>query len=66
MTDSTEYPPILYGAKKIGDFLGVSPKTVYHLIGQKRIPYIKIGRTVAARPSGLIAALEALEVEEGA
>ena len=69
MTDSTEHPPVLYGARKIAAFLGVSQKVVYHLIDQKRIPFIKIGRTVAARPSSLIAALEALEdgphAEEG-
>jgi len=60
MTD-TMHPPVLYGAKKIADFLGVSPKVVYHLIESRRIPYMKIGRTVAARPESLIDALAQLE-----
>jgi excisionase family DNA binding protein len=57
----TDQQPLLYGAKCIAEFLGVTPRVVYHLIEDRRIPFIKIGRTVAARPASLLRALEEME-----
>jgi hypothetical protein len=62
MTDTTaESPDLLYGAHAIADFLGVKLRSAQHLIETKRIPYFKIGKTVCARRSKLLATLEALE-----
>ena len=62
MTDTaTTNADLLYGAHAIADFLGIKVRSAEHLIETKRIPYFKIGRTVCARRSRLIAALETLE-----
>jgi hypothetical protein len=60
-TNTTAAPDLLYGAQAIADFLGIKLRSAQHLIETKRIPYFKIGKTVAARRSRLNAALEALE-----
>lgn len=52
---------LLYGAHAIANFLGIKLRSAQHLIETKRIPYFKIGKTVAARRSKLIAALDAPE-----
>jgi excisionase family DNA binding protein len=59
MTETT--PDLLYGSRSIAEFLGIKPRAAEHLIEQKRIPYFKIGRTVCARRSRLMAALDELE-----
>jgi excisionase family DNA binding protein len=62
MTDTTtEGPDLLYGARAIADYLGIKQRAAEHLIETKRIPFFKIGRTVAARRSKVMAALEELE-----
>jgi len=60
-TNTTAAPDLLYGAHAIADFLGVKLRSAQHLIETKRIPYFKIGKTVAARRSKLLAALDQLE-----
>jgi excisionase family DNA binding protein len=52
---------LLYGARAIADYLGIKQRQAEHLIEQKRIPFFKIGRTVASRRSKLNAALEQME-----
>jgi excisionase family DNA binding protein len=56
-----EVPDLLYGAAKIADFLGVKRSVVYHLIETGRLPYFKVGKTVCARRSRLLAAMEQME-----
>jgi hypothetical protein len=67
MTDITTTadatPDLLYGAHAIADFLGIKLRSAQHLIETKRIPYFKIGKTVAARRSKVLEALERLEHE---
>ena len=62
MTDTSapETPDLLYG-DSISTFLGVSKRAAYSLIERKRIPFFKIGRTVCARRSKLLAAFEQME-----
>jgi excisionase family DNA binding protein len=47
---------LLYGGKAIAAFLGITPKTAYHLIERGRLPVIRI-----ARRHRLLEAFEALE-----
>ena len=63
MTDTSapETPDLLYGVDSISTFLGVSKRAAYSLIERKRIPFFKIGRTVCARRSKLLAAFEQME-----
>ena len=67
MTDHTDYPhdtsDLLYGMRAIADFLGTKRSVAYHLAATKRIPTFKMGRTVCARRSKILAALDALELE---
>jgi excisionase family DNA binding protein len=65
MTETTaeNAADLLYGVGAIAAFLGVKRRAAYHLIETKRISYFKIGKTVAARRSKLLAALEQLEDE---
>ncbi len=56
-----EKPDLLYGALAIADFLGVKRGVVYHLVETGRLPHFKVGKTVCARRSKLLAAFEAME-----
>ena len=53
-------PDLLYGMQAIADFLGTKRSVAYHLAATKRIPTFKMGRTVCARRSKILAALDAL------
>ena len=66
MTDTTVttavgVPDLLYGAESIASFLGVTRPTVYHLTETGKLPHFKIGKTVCARRSKILAALDQLE-----
>lgn len=52
---------LLYGTKAIANFLGVNLRAAEHMVETKRIPFFKMGKTVCARRSRLLAAFEALE-----
>jgi excisionase family DNA binding protein len=52
MTDSPA-PDLLYGAKAIAQYLGVTDRQAEHMIETKRIPYGKIGRRVVSSRSRL-------------
>jgi hypothetical protein len=56
-------PELLYGMQAIAEFLGIKRSVAYHLAATKRIPTFKMGRTVCARRSKILAALDALELE---
>jgi hypothetical protein len=60
MTD-TPQPEVLHGARAIADFLGVSEKAVYHMAERKRIPTFKLGKTLCARRSSILTAMDKLE-----
>jgi excisionase family DNA binding protein len=65
-TDRTDTSPngtadLLYGMQAIADFLGVKRSVAYHLAAAHRIPTFKVGRTVCARRSRILAALDALD-----
>ena len=49
---------LLMGAQAIGRFLGISRRKTYRLVYEKIIPTFKLGGTVAARKSSLVAWLE--------
>jgi excisionase family DNA binding protein len=71
MTDTTaaEAPSrsdLLYGAAAIADFLGLTNKAVYHLLAAGRLPHFKVGRTVCARRSSVLAAFERMEENQQA
>ena len=62
MTDTTAAAPdLLYGASAIAEFLGVKRGIVYHLIETRRLPHFKVSKTVCARRSKLLAAMDRLE-----
>ena len=61
MQDKTQSPDLLYGASAIATFLGIKRGVVYHLIETGRLPYFKVGKTVCARRSKLLDAMERLE-----
>jgi excisionase family DNA binding protein len=52
MSDTTA-PDLLYGAKAIAQYLGVTDRQAEHMIETKRIPYGKIGRRVVSSRSRL-------------
>jgi excisionase family DNA binding protein len=62
-TTTTDAPDLLYGAHAIAEFLGIKLRSAQHLIETKRIPFFKVGKTVCARRSKVLAALEALEAD---
>jgi hypothetical protein len=70
MTDTTEAPDtagLLYGGKAIAAYLGLTPKTVYHLIERGALPVFRLKdkRTLCARRSVLVAYLDAQLGEDG-
>ena len=61
MTDTvTIEREILHGARAIADVLGITEKAVYHLIERGRIPHYRLGRTICARRSHLLAQADRL------
>ena len=67
MTDTTATAPdLLYGASAIANFLGVKRGVVYHLIETHRLPHFKVGKTVCARRSSVLAAFERMEENQQA
>jgi hypothetical protein len=54
---------LLYGMQAIADFLGIKRSVAYHLAATRRIPTFKVGKTVCARRSKILAALDALDAE---
>ncbi len=52
---------LLFGAKAIASFLGISARQVYRLIYDDVIPSFKLGGTVAARRSSLQKWMDGLE-----
>ncbi|WP_105403397.1 helix-turn-helix domain-containing protein [Neorhizobium sp. T7_12] len=46
---------LLMGAAAISEFLGVTPRQVYRLTYDGIIPHFKLGGTVSARKSSLVA-----------
>jgi len=55
MTDgSAKVEQRLLGIREAADFLGVSPRTLYGWIGQRRIPFRKAGRRVLFLQSELL------------
>lgn len=61
MSETVESSGLLYGTEKIAAFLNISRKAAEHLVVKRKIPTFRIGRTVCARQSTLIAALEQFE-----
>lgn len=54
-------PDLLYGVKSIAEFLGIKERSAQHLVETRRIPYFKVGKTVCARRSKVLAAFDQLE-----
>ena len=54
---------IMYGVEAIAAFMGLQPRQVYHL--QKRLPVFKMGATICARKSTLLAWIAAQEGRAG-
>jgi excisionase family DNA binding protein len=52
---------VLYGARAIATFLGVTEGATYQLIHKRRIPFFKIGKTVCATKDGLLTAFRRME-----
>jgi len=62
MTTDTQSPAdLLYGVTAIASFLGIKKRSAQHLIETGRLPSFKVGKTVCARRSTVLAALEQLE-----
>jgi hypothetical protein len=57
-------PALLYGVAAIAEHIGVAEEATRHLIRKGVLPAFKIGRTVAARPEKIDAALDELERQQ--
>ena len=53
----------LYNRREIADYIGVSERTISNMMRQRRIPVIKIGKTVRFDPLKVRKALEKYEIE---
>jgi excisionase family DNA binding protein len=53
----------LFNRREIADYIGVSERTVSNMMRQRRIPVIKIGKTVRFDPLKVRKALEKYEIE---
>jgi hypothetical protein len=45
---------LLYGTRKIADFLGMRQRQIYHLQARGALPTFRVGQTVCARPATLL------------
>jgi hypothetical protein len=55
----TESADLLYGVPAIASFLGLPVKNTYYLIEKRRLPHFRIGKTVCARRSTILSAMDA-------
>ena len=53
----------LFNRREIADYIGVSERTISNMMRQRRIPVIKIGKTVRFDPLKVRKALEKYEIE---
>ena len=53
----------LFNRKQIADYIGVSERTISNMMRQRRIPVIKIGKTVRFDPTKVRKALDKYEIE---
>jgi len=53
----------LFNRKQIADYIGVSERTISNMMRQRRIPVIKIGKSVRFDPSKVRKALDKYEIE---
>ncbi|WP_417794228.1 hypothetical protein [Terasakiella pusilla] len=53
----------LYGAKAIGEYMGMTSRSVYHAAETGLLPICKVGNRLFARKSTLIAYVKQLEEE---
>lgn len=51
-----------YSVKTLAEKLAVTPITIYRLVGQGKIPAVKIGRAIRFRPQDVSAFLESVRV----
>jgi excisionase family DNA binding protein len=58
MSDTMDTSDLLQGVREIARFLNVKERTAEYWIEQKRIPVKRIGRTIVARRSKLLAAFD--------
>jgi excisionase family DNA binding protein len=56
--------PWLYTREEIAKFIGVSDRTISNMTKSRRIPYMKIGRTIRFNPKRVMEALDLYEVME--
>jgi excisionase family DNA binding protein len=54
-----------YSVKTLAEKLAINPMTVYRLVGEGRLPAVKIGRSIRFRPGGIDAFLETVRVGPG-
>ena len=52
----------LFNTTEISDLIGVSKTTISNMIRDKRIPYLKIGKTVRFDPAKVLESLNKYEV----
>ena len=53
----------LFTRKQIADYIGVSERTISNMMRQRRIPVIKIGKSVRFDPTKVRKALDKYEIE---
>ena len=53
----------LFNRRQIADYIGVSERTISNMMRQRRIPVIKIGKTVRFDPLKVRKALERYEID---
>lgn len=46
---------VIWGAKNIARFLGITPRQIYHMAEQQYLPIFRVGSTLACRRSTLMA-----------
>ena len=53
----------LFNRREIADYIGVSERTISNMMRQRRIPVIKIGKSVRFDPTKVRKALDKYEIE---
>jgi len=56
-------PPKLLTVKDVSAITGLAPDTIYKMVSQRRIPFIKVGRLVKFKQGAIEAWIEKQSVE---
>tara|TARA_B100000315_G_scaffold149979_1_gene138681 strand:+ start:7286 stop:7513 length:228 start_codon:yes stop_codon:yes gene_type:complete len=65
MTEMTPQKPEWLNTAAAAEMLGITPRTLYKLVDQGKVPGYRMGRVIRFRQSDVLEAIESFRIEPG-